>query len=225
MRYLLAICFVLLALCPIALGQDLSFKTQDFPPYTFLVDGTLSGPAVEIVQATCQEANIEYDIELLPWTRAQDSVIHGISNSLFVIGKNKERESWLNFSYPLVEAEYGFFVQKHDMLEYMEPDDISGYHIGVYGPSNTATRLMTIVSKTENCTIDMRPDDEDGFRKLNFGRVNAVFSNKHAGNALIHKMNLQNIRYAGTDCTVLYYIGFSKEYVKRRLWTVSIPLI
>ncbi|QJB56107.1 transporter substrate-binding domain-containing protein [Pseudodesulfovibrio sp. zrk46] len=192
--------------------HDLMFATQDFPPYSYLIDEDISGPAVEVVQAICKEAELDCGFEMLPWARAQKHVATGLANAMFLLAKNPERALSLNFSYPLFKGDYGFFVHKTDELEYQSPADISGYRVAVYGPSNTAIRLQTIVEHASKVSIDMRPDDESGFRKLNSRRVSAVFSNKYVGLAMIHKMKMHSIRYAGTDSSVLYYVGFSKKY-------------
>ncbi|WP_319469394.1 transporter substrate-binding domain-containing protein [uncultured Pseudodesulfovibrio sp.] len=206
------ILFILFLACsPAVQAQELTLKTQDFPPYAYLIDDKLSGPAVEIIHATCEQADLECHMELLPWARAQDAVKHGKDNGLFVLAKTPERTAWLAFSYPLFEANYGFFVRSQNLLEYTAPSDISGYHIGVYGPSNTSKRLESIVSQAKGCTVEMRPDDEAGFKKLNHGRIDAVYSNKYVGDALISKMHLRMTRYAGTEGKVLYYLAFSKR--------------
>ena len=101
------------------------------------------------------------------------------------------------------------------MLKFSKSSDIAGYKIGVYGPSNTSNSLEKIqVEMIENgldaITIDMRHDDESGFKKLSLGRLDAVFSNRDVGYALIAKLGLQDkIRYAGTQRELKYYIGFS----------------
>jgi len=90
---------------------------------------------------------------------------------------------------------------------------MTGYNVGVYGPSNTSKKLEGLKEKSGGAfTIDLRPDDESGFRKLSLGRVTAVFSNKDAGFALIKKIKLDNLRYAGKQCELNYFIGFSKKY-------------
>ncbi len=66
-------------------------------------------------------------------------------------------------------------------------------------------------------TIDVRPNDEAGFKKLSVGRIDAVFSNRDVGNALIAKLKLQNIRYAGMQRRLKYYIGFSQQYTDKKL--------
>lgn len=207
-------------------ADELKFNTQDFPPFHYLEEkdgisnGKIAGPAVELIQQVCQDANMSCSLRLLPWTRAQKEVEKGDAHALFLIGWNEEREKLLYFSYPIVQTAYGFFVHTDNNLNYHNPSDITGYTIGVFGPSNTSKSLEEIKDKMLKSgippfTIDVRPNDEAGFRKLNMQRVQAVYSNREVGNAMVAKLGLKNIRYAGDHKYLKYYIGFSKKYVNK----------
>ena len=72
--------------------------------------------------------------------------------------------------------------------------------------------------KLKPIKVDMRPDDEAGFKKLSLGRLNAVFSNRDVGYALIAKLGLKDkIRYAGASKRLKYYIGFAQEHNNKEL--------
>ncbi|MCP4022581.1 MAG: amino acid ABC transporter substrate-binding protein [Desulfobacteraceae bacterium] len=195
-----------------ASGQTLIFNTQDFSPFSYKIGIKVSGPCVEIVERVCEKNGFECTFKLLPWVRAQREVKIGQAHAMFAIGRNKTREDWLYFSPPILRTEYGFFVRSENPLQFSDISDIKGYRVGVYGPSNTSRSLEKIKEKVGNLSIDLRPDDESGFKKLSKGRVDAVFSNKDVGFALISKMKLENIRYAGKHRELNYYIGFSKEF-------------
>ena len=201
-----------------AWSQELKFNTQDFPPFNYAIDGVVSGPAADIIVKVCAEAQMTCTFDLLPWIRAQDEVKRGQANAMFVIGWNEKRAKWLHFAPPIMNTEYGIFVRKDNPLDYKGLPDIVGYTVGVYGPSNTSNSLEKMKDgMTEKgldpIKIDMRPDDESGFKKLGLGRLDAVFSNRDVGYALIAKLGLKdNIRYAGPTKKLKYYIGFSKEH-------------
>jgi len=190
----------------------LRFTTQEFPPFSYQIGGAVSGPASEIIRAICHDMNYKCSFKSLSWTRAQIEVKQGKAHGMFVIGWNENRAQWLHFSHPIVKTQYGFFVRDKDRLEYKKPDDIKGYNVGVYGPSNTAKSLEKIKRKVKDFTIDISPNSEICFRKLSDGRVNAVYSNKAVGHSLISKLRLKNIKYAGLDKNLKYYIGFSQKY-------------
>lgn len=195
----------------------LVLNTQDFAPFTYMVDGKPSGPGVEIVTLVCREAGIELTVQLLPWTRAQEEVAAGLAHGLFMIGWNADREAKLHASPPVFATEYGVFVRSDDALAYSSPLQLKGRAIACYGPSNTSKSLEAIKAQEPSIVIDITPDDESAFKKLSLGRADAAFSNRDVGMALIAKLKLANLRYAGASSKLLYYIGFSKDTVPKEL--------
>lgn len=197
-------------------GAELKFTTQDFAPFSYEIDGVVSGPAVDVIQLICKEMDVACSFRLYPWTRAQKMVEAGKANGMFVLGWNKERAQWITFTPPLMRTEYGFFVRKDNSLEFKTSEDVKGYKVAVYGPSNTSKNLEKIKSALEGeLIIDMRYDDESGFKKLSAERVDAVFSNRDVGLALIKKIGIDNVRYAGAYKKLKYYIGFSQQYSEK----------
>lgn len=204
-------------------AAELVFNTQDFAPFSYAIDGVVSGPGKELIQRVCEEMKADCTFNLLPWKRAQDEVRSGKAEGMFVIGWNEKRAKWLHFSPPIMNTEYGFFVKKDNLLSYKQPSDIQTLTVGVYGPSNTANSLGKIQKQMQEqkltpIQIDMRPDDEAGFKKLSRGRLDAVFSNRDVGFALLGKLNLKDaIRYAGPSKSLKYYIGFSQEHNDKKV--------
>jgi polar amino acid transport system substrate-binding protein len=194
---------------------ELVFNTQDFRPFSYEENGEVAGPAAEIIRKICQEIKVSCSLKLLPWARAQQQVQSGTAHAMFVIGWNQQRADWLHFSPPILKTEYGFFVQDNNPLNFKQVADVKGYRVGVYGPSNTSKSLEKIKAEIGDLTIDLRPDDDSGFRKLSAGRIDAVYSNRDVGRALIAKYALNNIRYAGQHKQLNYYIGFSRQYVDK----------
>jgi polar amino acid transport system substrate-binding protein len=201
---------VLAALTPAA-AAELILNTQDFAPFSYEVDGAVAGPAADVIRKVCGEVKAACTLRLLPWRRAQQEVQEGKAHGMFVIGWNAERAKWLHFSPPLLSTEYGFFVREDNPLTFRHNADVKGYTVGVYGPSNTATALEKIKAEINDITIDMTPDDEAAFKKLSLGRVQAVFSNRDVGFDLVRKLAVPNVRYAGRQQSLKYYIGFSKK--------------
>lgn len=222
-KVILTICLYM-GLPFIAEGTELRFNTQDFPPFSYKTEGAVSGPAAEIIRRVCAEMNITCSFDLLPWRRAQHRVKTGQADALFVIGWNKERSEWLYYSPPILETQYGFFVHKDNPLQYQSPSDIAGNEVGVFGPSNTAKSLeklnqRMIKSNLKPIEIHMVHDDTLAFRMLDRGDrdIHYVYSNRDVGMAIISQERLKNIRYAGTQKRLKYYIGFSRKHTDRQL--------
>ncbi|WP_038292077.1 substrate-binding periplasmic protein [Zooshikella ganghwensis] len=205
-------------------AEELVFNTQDFPPFNYTVDNKVEGPAADIIRAACQALSYSCKFKLLPWRRAINEVKEGKAHGLFVIGWNKERDQWLYYSPPLMETAYGFFVRKSNTLNYSGLKDIEGYRVGVFGPSNTSKSLEKIKQSMESESLNaihikMVSDDINIFKMLDDPKRNltSVYSNKDVGMAIIHQVNLGNIRYAGSHKKLNYYFGLSKEFTDKKV--------
>ncbi len=208
--------FILLLPSSRAGTEPLRFNTQDFKPYSYEVNGVVSGPGADIIRKVCETMGTACSFRLLPWPRAQHEVRKGEANAMFVIGWDRERSQWLLFSPPVFVAEYGFFVRNDNPLDFKEVNDIKGYTVCVYGPSNTSNTLGMIKKEIKDLTIDMTTQDESAFKKLSSRKsIDAVYSNRDVGYAMIKQHALTNIRYSGCHLKVKYYIGFSKQFNDR----------
>ncbi|WP_020408461.1 substrate-binding periplasmic protein [Hahella ganghwensis] len=206
-----------IAVSTVRAQPELSFVTQDFGPFQVDSDTGARGPAVEIVRRACEISRINCRVRLYPWRRALQLAHDAAVNGLFVIGRNPEREDWLYFSEPIIATEYGFFVPLNDTGNYERIDDFANLRVGVFGPSNTSRSLTQIAKKLGNLTMEMSPDDLDGFRKLNANRIQAVYSNKSVGMYIRQQLSLTNIRYAHSDRKLLYYIGFVRAVTPKTI--------
>lgn len=224
--FLCSVFLFLLLVSPLQAGPETTIKlaTQDFSPFSYLLDPnakltdqTVGGPGADIIKRVCSEMNVDYMLKVLPWRRAQyDCREAGIYDGLFLIGWNKKRTEWLHFSPPILQTEYGFFVAGNNKLTFKNVADIKGYRVGVFGPSNTSRSLEKLLFKGGGkFTIDMRPDDISGFKKLSIGRVEAVFSNRDVGFAILKREGIKNVRYAGRQRQLNYYIGFAKKNIDK----------
>ena len=122
----LTFALILSAVSGTAHSADLTFNTQDFAPFSYQVDGVVSGPATEIILKVCARINAKCTFVLLPWKRAQQEVKLGKVNGMFVIGWNKGRATWVHFSPPIMKTEYGFFVHQSNELTYKDPRTSKG---------------------------------------------------------------------------------------------------
>lgn len=214
MRTLFMISLVWLVFSAVpAQAEPLLFLTQDFPPFTYLIDDRPSGPGVEIVTSACRLEGLECEVDLLPWPRAQMLVREGEAHGLFLLGMSADREKWLVFSKPIVRTGYAFFERAGEgVLETKGVEGLEQGRVGVYGPSNTSRSLAAFrEEKGAKFKIDMTPDDEEAFKKLSWGRVDAVFSNSAVGKALVAKLHLTNVVPSIACGHLNYYIACSRD--------------
>ncbi|WP_041421626.1 substrate-binding periplasmic protein [Shewanella sediminis] len=224
MNKLHVLLFLMINLLLPAEGAELKFVTHDFPPFSYESGGTLSGAAIDIVRQTCSEIEISCPIELLPWKRSQFKVRRGHVQAMLVIGWNNKRAQWLSFSPPLLKTQYGFFVNRSNPLDYLSLSDLAGARVGVLESSNTFSHLtkirqQMIESNLKPISIQGIHDNNLVFKMLdNEGRnIEMIYSNRDVGNTLIVNNNLKNVRYAGPNEELYYYIGFGRKHADKEL--------
>jgi len=195
-------------------ASEIDIVSKDEPPYIFAANENshqAKGPIVDVINAVCSEMSINCAVTIFPWPRAQAMVRLGSVQAIALVRRTDDRATWLDFSPPIVDSEYGFFVKEENQLNYLSPKDITNYKVAVYGPSATEDELHELSKQNPNFKEEITPDIESGFRKLTVNRVDAVFSNKAIGEAYIARMHLTGLRYAGVEKRFQYFIGFSKK--------------
>lgn len=219
LKLLMAASALLFLIVPAAFAQGkLRFVTLEFAPFIYGENQKVAGPGNDVIAAVCERAGVACSFDIYPWRRAQELIKSGDADGMMVIGRNPEREEWLRFSPPLFRTEYGFFVKSDNPMEFTDIEQIAGYKIGVFEPSNTATQLAGIRDEMiargiAPLEIDGHPDDSSGLRKLATGRVDAVYSNRDRGHGIIAEEGLDGqVRYAGHHQAILYYSGIDKAY-------------
>ncbi|MEH6628414.1 MAG: transporter substrate-binding domain-containing protein [Motiliproteus sp.] len=191
---------------------DIRFVTQDFPPFSYADSaGKISGPFADLARHICKVKQLQCTFDILPWSRAQAYLKGGLAEAIFPFGINKQRQEWVTFSIPVVETAYGFFLRKNKPVTLKNSDELEGKTIGVYGPSNTATVLNEFNIDQQRFKVMMTPDDQQLFKMLFIDRVDAVFSNRDVGIAMLQRLQKQAYHYSGNYVQIGYYFGFPKH--------------
>jgi len=73
-------------------GRTMKVVTEDFPPFQFVEEGKLVGPAVDVMKALLADAGIRADITVLPWARAMKVAETEPDVLIFSIGRTSVRE-------------------------------------------------------------------------------------------------------------------------------------
>ena len=210
---LIIICFLSMTVT-MSIAQTKKFVTEPSPPFNYLKDGEVAGPSFEIISSICKKMRIECAFELVHWNRAILSARNAEVNGIFSVGKNAEREEWMYFSTPILETAYGIYVNKDNPLIYQKHSDLSGYTVVTYGPSNTSKSLEKLSKRSPGMKMKVELKSIFALKKFNLGRYgenSALYLNKDVVDHLIRELELQNIRYAGDDMKLRYYIGFPKK--------------
>lgn len=113
----LAIWFVvgLLLQAPFARATGLVVYTEDFPPYNYLgPDGEVTGTSTERVRQLLDLAGLDYQIRLVPWSRAVQLSRTEPNALIYTLARTPKRDSFYDWLMPLMRSEYHLFGRSED---------------------------------------------------------------------------------------------------------------
>jgi len=133
------ICFIvyLLLLTPLyaeMTPDDISYCTEDYPPYNFSENGVPSGFATEILLKMFEKLNLKKtikDIRILPWARGYNDVQKKSNVCLFTMTKTPERVKEHGFRWvgPIISTGSVLFAKKNKKIKVSSIEDIKKYRV------------------------------------------------------------------------------------------------
>ncbi|MCP4021120.1 MAG: amino acid ABC transporter substrate-binding protein [Desulfobacteraceae bacterium] len=200
--------FMVFSLCQTAVSQKLAIAYVDFPPYEYMENGQPAGIMVAIVKRLFRKADIEYELQYLPFKRAYNKVKLGRIDGLFNFYKIPERLAYFDYSKPIIQNPLVFFIRKESKITFQELKDLSGLTVG-------AMLGYTYGSEFDNTTlfvIDRAVSHFSNFSKLFYGRIDAYPCDKLVGIYLArkHKMMSEFIIIPRPLKVMDGHIGFTK---------------
>ena len=221
MKYALAISIALLLTTLAApRAHAVRFVSFDFAPYTEPDNaGHAVGPFALLIHRICAEMGEECPIKLVPNRRAKMLLERDKADAIFPISWNTERVSEYYFSIPLVTSEYGLFVPGNNQTQITSIEQLQGYRIAVFSPSNTYSSLLELQAQMKAKGLKpfeiVKKTDANGqiVRMLERERFDAYYSNKQVAESRAKQFGVSEIRYAWRHKRVHYFVGFLKKSV------------
>ncbi len=114
--------------------SELTFYTEEYPPYNFSNNGQITGIAVDLLQQASQQVGREVSSEQIvmqPWPRAYRSVLLKPGSVLFSTTRTQHRESLFNWVGPIGEIRVSVLARSDTKIKIDQPIDLAKYRIGV----------------------------------------------------------------------------------------------
>lgn len=206
--------------------EILHIVTLPWKPFAYEENGEYKGIGVDIMDKALKNLDIDYNLALIPWSRALKLTEVGDADAILLATYEEDRESYLAYtseqleygreeiipeSY-LLKIDYVLFVKKvnKEVLNFESVDQIilEGYTIGVnqdfsYTPKINDANWNTVVHF----------DETNSFRALQAGEMDYFLANREVGLDVLSKINLsEEITYidAPADSSYLFLV-FSKN--------------
>lgn len=197
-------------------------EESEWPPYTYEKSGNPTrGLSLAVMTEIFSRLKIDMDLKLFPQNRCIEQMKEGTRDAMTLISKNKEREEFLDFSDPIVEAHgliYYSTTQKTPFV-WNTFSDFKDYRIGIvsgynYGDDFNKYHEKYPLKVTEVMTI------EQNFEKLIAGRIDIMLANQLEASEFIRRNQDYQGKLKAAHKPYLYYvyhIGISKKSSARKL--------
>ncbi|MBN2659052.1 MAG: transporter substrate-binding domain-containing protein [Spirochaetales bacterium] len=169
------------------------------------------GIAVDRVRCIFEKMDIELEIHVVPWERAQHMVQTGEADGFFAASQNLERDSFAVKSGIIAEQDWNWYLLKENPLNPDDPEFRQKARVGGFFGSNM---LKWMISQEYNVTA-VPHTTELLYQMLLAGRVDAVLANSQVMENIIKK-NLGEDKiqvFHNLDKPLMVY--FSKDFLKR----------
>lgn len=166
-----------LFITPFVYSQEeftMKITTQEWEPYNFrMEDNSIGGIATEIVKKVLDDMNVNYEIDIYPWARAQALVEAGKADAFYVASKNISRDIYAVISDPIAPQKWYWYLKKDNVLNPMDPEFINQARVVSLFGSN-----MYYYLKDNNYKIPGNAYTMDNLVKmLDSGMVDAILMN------------------------------------------------
>jgi polar amino acid transport system substrate-binding protein len=90
-------------------AKDLTYLTEQYPPYSYQADGRLQGISVDLLESVWQRMGVNLNrsvILLLPWTEGYNRTLEENNTVLFSTGRFPEREQLFRWAGPIASGRF-----------------------------------------------------------------------------------------------------------------------
>lgn len=126
-------------------AADIEYVTEEYPPFNYTENGTVSGLAVETLKLVWKEMGVRPQmISVKPWARGMRQLKLKGSTMLFIAGCNEERARKFKFVKPLVRLEAVVVAPRSKSISIASSQGLEKHYVGVVrGGINESILLET----------------------------------------------------------------------------------
>lgn len=192
------------------MSANLTYYTEQLPPYNYIENGTLQGISVELLEAITEKMGKKVareEIKLVPWTEGYQAALSGNNTVLFTTVRNLEREQSFKWAGPIYTYTNVLFARPDQEITIKSPEDLRGYRIGVVVDDIAVQQLLdagvnksqlvqetnssVLVEKLDNGEIDLWAYPEEAGRYFSEQITGNYYSYK-----VVYKLQTQDVYYA-----------------------------
>lgn len=116
-------------------ADDITYITEDYPPYSFIADGRIQGIAMDILDLMLQKMKATKGVkgvQIYPWARGYKTALYAPNTCLFTMTFTAERAKLFKLVGPIPKFDSAaLFAKKSRKIQIRSYADLKPYKIGV----------------------------------------------------------------------------------------------
>jgi polar amino acid transport system substrate-binding protein len=217
LAYVVALIFVTVSITTIAClasnqtvsAKDLTYITEQYPPYSYQADGRLQGISVDLLESVWQRMGVNINrsvILLLPWTEGYERTLKDNNTVLFLTARSPERKQLFKWAGPIVSGRFVLLAKVDKNISITSPEDLNKYKIGAIKNDIAMQLLLDKGAKKQDIVLETT--SEPIVEMLKNGSIDAWAYNDITG--------IWQIKESGenaSDYEVAYVLGLADAYL------------
>jgi polar amino acid transport system substrate-binding protein len=195
-------------------AKDLTYITEQFPPYNFQKDGRLQGISVDLLEMVWEKMGAGLNrsvIKLLPWAEGYQRALDENNTVLFSTARLPQREQLFKWAGPIGPIRNVLLAKKDRNISITEPADLEKYRIGAIKDDSAVQMLLDKGMKKEDLVLEST--SKPVIEMLQNGSIDAWAYGDTAGIWLIQESgaNASDFKVVYVLGQTDYYYAFNKE--------------
>ena len=195
-------------------AKDLTYITEQYPPYNFQENGKLQGISVDLLEKVWDRMGLNLNrsiIQILPWSEGYERTLSDNNTVLFTTFKVPEREKLFKWAGPIASGRDALLSKKDKNITIASAADLKKYKIGGIADDIAVQRLLNDGIKKDE--IILENTSTPIIEMLKNGTIDAWAYNDLAGIWLLQQSgaNASDYKIAYVLAQGEGYYAFNKE--------------
>ncbi|MFZ3148759.1 MAG: ABC transporter substrate-binding protein [Methanothrix sp.] len=138
-------------------ASDLTYITEQFPPYNYLEDGKLRGISVDLLEKAWENMGVNLNrsvIQLLPWKEGYQETLDKTNIVLFSTARLPQREQLFKWAGPIGPIRNVLLAKRDKNISITAPEDLEKYRIGAINDDSAVQMLLDKGVKKEDLVLE-----------------------------------------------------------------------
>lgn len=156
-------------------ADDLTYMTEQYPPFNYEEGGKVTGISVDLLDAVLKEmgaSKSSSDFKVLPWAQGYKRVQSEPGTALFAMTLTDERKPLFKWVGPFIDTNIAIVTKKGSGVAIGSDADLNKYKYGVIR-DDIGMQLLASAGVAES-NMDITSKMDSNLKKLAAGRVDAV---------------------------------------------------